>query len=137
MEEQKRATTAERLRQLMSDRRLRQVDIREMAQPYCRQYGVKLNKNDLSQYCSGKVIPGQEKLSILGLALDVSEAWLMGYDVPMERTPVSEKPKTDTTNMRVQMIARGMESMTEEQQARMLAMARAAFPDVFGDEDVK
>lgn len=44
----------------------------------------------MSQYVSGRTEPGQDKLTILGLALNVSEAWLMGYDVPMERkTPVS------------------------------------------------
>ena len=52
----------------------------------------KANKNDLSHYVSGKVEPGQDKLSILGLALGVSEAWLMGFDVSMERnvTPTAE-----------------------------------------------
>ena len=43
--------------------------------------------SDISQYCSGKTEPNQEKLFILGNALNVSEAWLMGFDVPMERTP--------------------------------------------------
>ena len=43
-----------------------------------------MNRSDLSQYISGKVIPGQEKLSILGQALNVSETWLMGFDVPLE-----------------------------------------------------
>lgn len=44
-----------------------------------------MGKSDISQYVSGKVEPGQDKLTILGLALNVSEAWLMGYDVPMAR----------------------------------------------------
>lgn len=85
MEGQKSGTTAQRLKTIMDSRRLRQVDIIERAKPICQQYNVRLNKNDLSQYCSGKVEPGQEKLTILSLVLDVSEAWLMGYDVPMER----------------------------------------------------
>ena len=38
-----------------------------------------MNKSDLSQYVSGLVEPGQEKLSILGMALNVSEAWLIPY----------------------------------------------------------
>ena len=58
----------------------------ELAEPYTRQYGVKLNRSDLSQYLSGKVEPGQEKLSILAMALDVDEAWLMGYDVPQRHS---------------------------------------------------
>lgn len=79
------ATTSERLKELMSERNLRQIDIIHAAKPFCEKYGVKLSKTDLSQYVSGKVEPGQEKLSILGLTLNVNEAWLMGYDVSSSR----------------------------------------------------
>lgn len=84
-----KTTTSSRLKEIMYQKNLRQVDILKRAEPYCEKYGVKLKKNDLSQYVSGKVSPGQEKLTILALALCVSETWLMGYDVPMER--ISEK----------------------------------------------
>ncbi len=81
----KNSNTSERLKEIMNTRGLKQVDILEKAKPYCQKYGVRLGRNDLSQYVSGKVTPGQEKLTVLGLALGVTEAWLMGYDVPMER----------------------------------------------------
>lgn len=74
----KQFTTSQRLEQIMRSRNMRQVDILNAAEPYCRKYGIKLGKNDLSQYVSGKVEPGQDKLTILGLALNVSEAWLSG-----------------------------------------------------------
>ena len=85
-------STSQRLKQIMAARNMRQVDILKAAEPFCSKYGVKLGKNDLSQYVSGKVEPRQDKLTILGLALGVSEAWLMGYDVSMERnvTPTAE-----------------------------------------------
>lgn len=76
--------TASRLKKIMSMHNLRQVDILEAAQPYCKKYGIKLNKSDLSQYISGIVEPGSYKLTILSLALNVSEPWLMGFDVPMQ-----------------------------------------------------
>lgn len=79
------SNTSLRLKQIMTERNLRQVDILNAAKPYCAKYGVKLEKNDLSQYVNGKVEPGQEKLTILGLALDVNETWLMGYDVSSSR----------------------------------------------------
>ena len=44
-----------------------------------------MNKSDISQYVSGKVEPNQDKLAVLGMALGVNEAWLMGYDVNKER----------------------------------------------------
>ena len=85
-------TTALRLRQIMNERDLSQVDILRLCQPICKKFGLKLTKSDLSQYVSGKVSPGQWKLSILGQALNVSEGWLMGLDVPRER---KEAPTTD------------------------------------------
>ena len=81
----KEISTADRLKQIMNERGLKQVDILEACKPYCIKYNVKLNKNDLSQYVSGKVIPKQDKLSILAMALKVNEVWLMGYDVPSEQ----------------------------------------------------
>lgn len=79
------STTSARLKEIIAERGIKQVDILNAAKPFCTQYGVKLAKNDLSQYVNGKVEPGQEKLTILGLALNVSEAWLMGYDAPKRR----------------------------------------------------
>ena len=78
----KKFKTSDRLKQLMKEQKLKQVDILNLCKPYCDKYNVKLAKNDLSQYVSGKVQPGSDKLSILGMALGVSETWLMGYDVP-------------------------------------------------------
>lgn len=86
-------TTSNRLRKIMSERNLRQVDILNLAVPYCEKYNVKLNKSDLSQYCSGKTEPNQDKLFILGEALNVNEAWLMGYDVPMARIAFKDIPQ--------------------------------------------
>jgi len=83
------ANTAARLKQIMNEDNLKQVDIVNKAQPYCKKYDVKLNKSDISQYVSGKFEPSQDKLVILAMALDVSEAWLMGFDVPKERIEVN------------------------------------------------
>lgn len=80
-------TTAQRLQQIMDERNLKQVDILRMAEPYSEMFNTKLTKSALNQYVSGKVTdPRGDKLSILSYALGVSEAWLMGFDVPIERT---------------------------------------------------
>ena len=86
-----RENTAIRLKTIMNIRGLRQVDILNLTIPYCKKYDVKMNKSDISQYCSGKTEPNQEKLFILGNALNVNEAWLMGFDVPMERISNKEE----------------------------------------------
>ena len=72
------ATTAERLRQLMKERGLRQADILRLAEEVSGT--EKLTKADLSQYVSGKVRPGPGKLRLLSRALNVGEAWLLGYE---------------------------------------------------------
>lgn len=113
----KKYTTAQRLNQLMDARDIRQVDILKAAEPYCKRFGVKLARNDLSQYVSGKVEPGQEKLTILGLALRVSEAWLMGYDVPMER---SVAPITENMDERSQEYIELFNLLNNEQQTLII-----------------
>ena len=90
METEKKCTTGDRLKEIMDLKNLKQIDILNLSKPYCDLYNVKLQKSDLSQYISGRSEPRQDKLSVLGLALNVSEVWLMGYDVPMERSPESE-----------------------------------------------
>ena len=69
-------TTAQRLKKAMAIRNLRQTDLVEK---------TGIPKSALSQYISGKFLPKQNRLSTLAEALNVSETWLIGYDVPMER----------------------------------------------------
>lgn len=114
-------TTAERLKTIMEDRNLRQVDILRLAKPFCEKFDVKLGRNALSQYLSGKVRPGQKKLTILGLALGVSEAWLMGFDVPPERITTPVDSEADGREREVISIFRGLSA---EKQALVVQMLR-------------
>ena len=82
----KKSNTAQRLKEIMNEKNIKQVDILNACIPYCKKYGVKMSKSDISQYVSGKVEPGQDKLFVPGNALNVSEAWLMGFDVPKEKS---------------------------------------------------
>lgn len=81
----KSSNTSSRLKLLMQERGIKQVDIINACKPFCEKFDVQIRKNDLSQYVSGKTQPNQIRLTILGLALNVNEVWLMGYDVPMQR----------------------------------------------------
>lgn len=75
------ATASERIKMALSLRNMKQVELSEKS-------GI--NKPSISCYVSGKYEPKQSALYDLGKALDVSEMWLAGYDVPMER-PVMQK----------------------------------------------
>lgn len=95
--------TADRLKSIMKERNLKQIDILKLTEIFCTTYDVKMNKSDISQYVSGKVEPNQKKLFVLGKALNVSEAWLMGYDVPRERNPqeISNKENLEPSTLEV------------------------------------
>ena len=112
----KTSSTALRLNEFMQKNGLKQIDIINRAKPCCSEYGVKLSKSDLSQYVSGKVEPGQNKLYILARALNVSEAWLMGYEVK-NATNKNESQNIQTSSEVkdeiLSMLIRNYEKMTE------------------------
>lgn len=116
--------TANRLKEIMKMRNLRQVDIIRLAEPYCKEFNLKLTKSDMSQFVSGKVEPGQWKLTILGKALNVSEVWLMGYDVPMER----EEP-APTQNAEREEFAKLFTALSPENRQRILDLMKALLSD--------
>jgi len=82
----KKSNTAARLRELMTERGLRQKDILDMCVPIARKYNIVFTKANLSMYVTGRVIPSQDKLLVMSEALGVSEVWLMGYDVSREKS---------------------------------------------------
>lgn len=81
----KKLTTGERLHYLMNVRGLKQVDILRKTKPFQKKYNIKLSKSTLSQYVNNIQSPDQDRLYLLAKTLNVSEPWLMGFDVPVER----------------------------------------------------
>lgn len=79
---QRIALTKDRLREAMRDADKKQADL-------ARETG--LNRATISKYLSGAVEPRQDAAYKLALALNVSETWLWGYDVPKERTRDQKK----------------------------------------------
>lgn len=87
------STTSNRIKQAMKSSNLKQIDIVNKAKSMEEETGIKLSKTDLSQYVNGKVTPGQKKLYVLAKILNVSEAWLLGYDVESKRIDDKERDK--------------------------------------------
>lgn len=88
--------TADRIRQLMEEKNWKQVDIFNNSKPFQEKLGVKLGKSAISQYVNGVQAPDQRRLALLALTFNVSEAWLMGYDVPRERESTAETGYSET-----------------------------------------
>lgn len=75
MSEQKEPCN-KRIKQALELRGMKQTDLVE---------ATGIGKSAISQYLSGKYVPKQTATHLIAKALNVSEAWLMGYDVPIER----------------------------------------------------
>ena len=126
-------TIANRLKQALEMRNMKQADLVNM---------TGIGKSSISTYLSGDYEPKQKNLYRLAKALDVNEAWLMGYDVPMERTsdPSSSQASTETkTSSAVEdpeicRIERARKSMTEKERERMMNILKASFEEYFSDD---
>lgn len=109
------STTSTRIKQAMNSSNLKQVDIVNKAKYLEKETGIKLTKTDLSQYVNGKVTPGQKKLYILAKILNVSEAWLLGYDV--DRARIDDKSRAEFNQQQDTMAAHlDYSDLTEDEQ---------------------
>ena len=72
----------DRIKQALELRNMKQVEL-------VAKTGI--DKSQISSYLSGKYKPKQENLSLIAMALEVDEYWLMGQDVPMERVVTGEE----------------------------------------------
>ena len=74
-------TFRDRLAFVMNQKDVRQADL-------VRRTGIK--KSTISYYVTGRNLPNAENLHKIAVALNVNEEWLLGYDAPMIRSPLSE-----------------------------------------------
>jgi transcriptional regulator with XRE-family HTH domain len=79
---EKVTTTASRIKEAMRAAGKKQADL-------MRETG--LDRSAISNYVAGRYEPKQKAINKLAIALDVSEMWLWGYDVPMTRTATQKK----------------------------------------------
>ena len=70
---------AHRLKQALNIRNIKQSELSSR---------TKIPKSAISQYISGSFKPKQDRIELIADALDVSIAWLMGFDVAMESDSV-------------------------------------------------
>ena len=85
---------------------------------------TRIPKSSICQYVRGDFEPKQNRIYLISKALDVSEAWLMGYDVPPEReTPSREDPEiSEGERVLLELFRR----VPENEQRLVLQMIRAA-----------
>ena len=71
-----------RLKEVMTMKDLKSADV-------CKDNGIA--KSTYSQYLSGRNEAKADRVHQLAIYFDVNEAWLMGYDVPMQRDEKQKK----------------------------------------------
>ena len=120
--------TSERLKEIMKERNLKQIDIIRLAKPFCTDYGVRLGRNDISQYLSGKVEPRQKKLFVLSKALNVNPAWLMGYNVPINAEDIPENANLQKDNLLGKSSLKNTNLLNKSVKIPVLGTVRAGIP---------
>ena len=110
-----------RMRQALQTKGMKQAELADK---------TGIDKGQISSYLSGKYKPKQENLSLLAAALDVSEYWLMGLDVPMEREGSAEAVREQRKRFEAyiqgiyelrepEMVLKLYEQLTEENRAKV------------------
>ena len=79
-----KAELKDRLREALNDAGMRPIELSER---------TGIPKSMISYYLNGKTKPKADRIYTISTVLGVSEAWLIGYDVPKART--LEQKKTD------------------------------------------
>lgn len=115
MHSERASSCGSRIKTGLKIRGMKQADLCQITQ---------IPKSAISQYISGAFEPKQDRIYLISKALNVSEAWLMGYDVPMERERSSpEEPKLSEGE---KMLIDLFRQVPEDKQQLVLQMIRVA-----------
>lgn len=107
---------SQRISEALKHRNMKQADLCKLA---------KVPKSSLSLYLSGAYEPKQDRIYDMARVLNVSEAWLMGYDVPMDRKDI-KKPSPEEIELSEgeQMLLELFRKIPEDRQEFLLDMVR-------------
>lgn len=122
-------TFANRLRKALEYNNMKPVDL-------ANRTGI--NKSLISNYLSGTFKAKQDKVNIIAETLGVSEGWLMGYDVDMDRDWLTDEE--DVSNIKIDN-ARYIETMTKTVKIPILGKVPSGIPieaieDIIGYEEI-
>lgn len=110
-------TISARIKKALKIKGMRQAELCKLAN---------IPKSSLSQYLSGDFEPKQDRIYLIAKALNVSEAWLMGFDVPMERQITKNTPSESNLSEGEKALLELFRRVPEEHQKMLLDMIRVA-----------
>lgn len=111
----KNSTFAERLRYLLEFKQLSQAEL-------SRQTGV--SKSSITHYLKGDWEAKQDVIYSIASVMLISEAWLMGYDVPMERTGNKKTPAPEAGDERADEFIQLYRSLSDDHQREVSEYAQ-------------
>ena len=111
----KKEACSKRISKALSFRNMKQTEL-------CNITGIP--KSAMSQYISGAFEPKQDRIFLISNALEVSEAWLMGYDVPMERE--TQSPDKQELTEGEKLVLELFRKIPEERQPEALELLQVA-----------
>ena len=106
-----------RIAKALTVRNMRQADLAEM---------TNIPKSSLSLYLKGAYEPKDDRIYAIAKALRVSEAWLMGYDVPMEREDRENTPSEQQLTGVDKELFDALKQMPKEQKLWLLSMIQGS-----------
>lgn len=118
----KKAETKDRIKEALDVREMKQSELVER---------TGIDKGQMSSYLAGRYKPKQTNLNLIAEALSVDEAWLMGYDVPMERESRSLIVETPDPNNEINIILAKIqkgEQLSASEQEKISAHLDKAWP---------
>lgn len=72
-----------RLKKIMNDKQITQAELSKI---------TKITASSISDWLNRKYEAKQDKIDIIATALNISPAWLLGYNVPIEKNTISNIP---------------------------------------------
>ena len=110
------SSTAERMKIALKKSNMKQVELSRL---------TGIDKGSISNYLYGRYEPKSDAINKMATALNVSEMWLWGYDVPMDRNQSVSPDKLELTEGE-RMLLDLFNQIPEDKQQLAIEMIRAA-----------
>lgn len=111
----KNSTTSARLQEILKEKNIKQAELARM---------TGISRGAVSNYVLGRYEPKSDIINKFAKALNCSEMWLWGYDVPMRRQEISPDKQTLTEGEK--MLLDLFRQIPEDAQKMYLEVLRAS-----------
>lgn len=116
MNREKTESCGKRIEKALTMRNMKQSELCKLAN---------VPKSSLSLYLKGAYEPKQDKIFKMANVLNVSESWLMGYDVPMNNEEMTSTAQIELTDCEKVMLEL-FRQIPDNQQQMLIRVVRGA-----------